>query len=198
MSQSTIHLPPLDETLSNSASLSDALSTLFEPSKTLTAHLIPQLVQRLPSVHVTSYAALIDVATDTITRWDDVLKAQFIAGHPRIGEVANLSRLSAHEQAAAATPPAVLARLAHLNACYERRFPGLRYITFVNGRTRAAIMEEMEDVLRFPRSLSADEPKIASVGVVEVGGVEWKGELERAVQDVGRIAKGRLAMLGVE
>ena len=45
-------------------------------------------------------------------------KAAFVAGHPRIGEVHNLSRLSAGEQAAAATPPEVLARLAHLNACY--------------------------------------------------------------------------------
>lgn len=31
-----------------------------------------------------------------------------------------------------------------LNALYEQAFPGLRYITFVNGRTRAEIIPELE------------------------------------------------------
>ena len=80
------------------------------------------------------------VASNVISGWDDDLKTQFIAGHPRIGEVNGLSQLSAQEQAAKATPPEVLARLAHLNTCYENHYPGLIYITFVNGRSRAQIM----------------------------------------------------------
>ena len=102
------------------------------------------------------------------------------------------------EQAAAATPPEVLARLTHLNACYEYKYPGLRYITFVNGRSRAVIMEEMEGVLGFERSFSASEPTVNSVKKVDVGGKEWKVELNRAVIDVGRIAQSRLGTLGVE
>lgn len=59
-------------------------------------------------------------------------------------------------------------------------------------------MEEMEDVLGLERSSSADQPEIDSVGQVEIGGGVWTKELDRAVQDVGRIAKSRLKTLGVE
>ena len=57
----------------------------------------------------------------------------------------------------------------------------------------------MEDVLGFERSLtrSASEPTVKSVKKV-VGGQDWKAELNRAVVDVGRIAKSRLRTLGVE
>lgn len=195
-------LPSLQHVLSSSADptspLAKALVVLFEPSTTLFTHLVPQLAQSIPQTHIETYSNLIDAALRSISTWDDPLKAEFIAGHPRIGEVKNLSHLSAKEQAAKATPPEVLARLAHLNACYEHRYPGLRYITFVNGRTRAMIKDEMEDVLGIPRSLSADKPDIASIGVVEVGGEVWRRELERALQDVGKIAKSRLGSLGVE
>ena len=67
-----------------------------------------------------------------------------------------------------------------------------------DGRTRAMVKDEMEDVLEVPRSLSADKPDIASISVVAVGGEAWRGELDRALQDVGKIAKSRLATLGVE
>ena len=178
--------------------LAEALAVLFEPSPTISTHLAPQLAEQLPSASVSAYAELIDAALCVISTWDDPLKAEFIAGHPRIGEVNGLSRLSAKEQAAVATPPEILARLAHLNACYEHRFPGLRYITFVNGRTRTIIKDEMEDVLGIPRSLQCEVPDIASVASVQVGSEAWKAELERALQDVGKIAKSRLRALGVE
>lgn len=113
-----------------------------------------------------------------------------------------MSNLSAKEQGStstvAPTPPEVLSRLEHLNAVYEAKYPGLRYITFVNGRSRAAIAEEMEDKLGFEHSLSSDEDKISSVEPIEWGGVEWKAELDRAVVEIGRIAKSRLLLLGVE
>ena len=183
-----------------SGPLARTLAVLFEPSPTLFSHLAPQVAEALSSsnVSLSTYAGLVDLSLGAIATWDDDLKARFIAGHPRIGEVKNLSHLSAKEQAAVATPPEVLARLAHLNACYERCYPGLRYITFVNGRTRTAIMHEMEDVLGLPRSLNATEPQLDSVVEVKVGSPEWRGELERAVQDVGKIAKSRLSALGVE
>lgn len=195
-------LPSLSETLSSSSDpsspLARALATLFEPSTTLFAHLVPQLVEHLSSVQVTTYSGLIDAALHVVSLWRDPMKAEFIAGHPRIGENTNLSRLSAKEQAAAATPPEILARLAHLNACYEHRYPGLRYITFVNGRSRGMIKEEMEDILGISRSTSPDEPDLASLDTVQVGGEVWEAELERAMRDVGRIAKSRLSALGVE
>jgi 2-oxo-4-hydroxy-4-carboxy--5-ureidoimidazoline (OHCU) decarboxylase len=183
--------------------LARALSVLFEPSPILISTLEPQLALALNDRHLTSYVQLVDVALDTIASWDSSSQAEFIAGHPRIGESKGLSSLSAKEQGATAlnivpTPPEVLERLSHLNACYETKYAGLRYITFVNGRTRRTIAEEMEDLLGLEHSLSSDKPPVADLSPVEVDGPEWQAELRRAVQDVGNIAKSRLGMLGVE
>lgn len=197
-------LPPLTEALSDASGdkvgpLARALALLFEPSPILYDALAPALaahIQEAPPV--LSYRALIDAALSVIASWPDDRKAQFIAAHPRIGEAKGLSHLSAQEQAAKATSPEVIVRLAHLNACYERRYPGLVYITFVNGRSRAVIKDEMEDALGLEHTVDADEPSADSVESVEVGGETWKAELERAVADVGRIAKSRLSALGIE
>lgn len=140
-----------------------------------------------------------DAAIALIDGWDDELKKEFVAGHPRIGESKGLSSLSAKEQGAAkvqATPPEVLERLSHLNKCYEHVYPGLRYITFVNGRSRAAIAEELENVLGLQHG--GVEQGVETLKVERVGSGKWKAELGRAVEDVGKIAKSRLAGLGVE
>lgn len=102
--------------------------------------------------------------------------------------------LSQQEQAAKATAPEVLRRLEVLNRLYERKYPGLIYITFVNGRTRAEIRDEMEKKLGVG---SGDWEGDGEVEPLEVGGVEWTGELDRAIRDVGLIAKSRLRALGV-
>lgn len=196
-------LPSLEEIAASTSNgdrsaLDTTLSLLFESSPILHSQLVPQVSTLLQSNPPATYASLIDVSITTIVKWPSDLQAQFIAGHPRIGEVKNLSHLSAKEQAAAATPPEILARLAHLNACYERRYPGLIYITFVNGRSRGVIMEELEGVLGLPKSLSADEPHVEEIAVIEAGSKEWEEELHRAAEDVGKIAKSRLASLGVQ
>jgi len=157
----------------------------------------------LKDKNLTSYSELIDAALGTIASWDTSLQSEFIAGHPRIGESKNLSNLSAKEQGVTTpgvipTPPEVLARLSHLNACYETKYPGLRYITFVNSRTRRAIAAEMEDLLGLEHSLLPDEPPLASLSPVEVNGLGWQAELRRAIQDMGRIAKSRLDILEVK
>ncbi|RPD76581.1 hypothetical protein L226DRAFT_484368 [Lentinus tigrinus ALCF2SS1-7] len=199
---SSTELPPLLEAISDTSGdkegpLARALALLFEPSPVLYTTLVPGVVSHIQNTPpVTSYRALIDASLSVIGSWSDELKAQFTAGHPRIGEVKGLSKLSAQEQAAKATPPEVLARLAHLNALYERKYPGLVYITFVNGRSRAEIKDEMEDKLGLEHSVSVDEPHVDTVASVQIGGEEWKKELERAVADVGRIAKSRLRSLG--
>jgi 2-oxo-4-hydroxy-4-carboxy--5-ureidoimidazoline (OHCU) decarboxylase len=177
------------------SNLASVLSVLLEPSDILYSTLVPGLVSS--GQRFTSYADLIDAAIAEVTSWDVPLQAQFIAAHPRIGETKNLSALSAKEQGATPTVvptlPEVLARLAHLNACYERRYPGLRYITFVNGRSRAAIAVEMEDLLGLPNSLSADEPSLEEIRPIQPDAdPSWGIELDRAVFDVGRIAKSRL------
>ncbi|KAJ7230729.1 Oxo-4-hydroxy-4-carboxy-5-ureidoimidazoline decarboxylase [Mycena pura] len=181
------------------AQLSSVLGTLLEPSKDL-----PALVSSLSGRSFSSYPELIDAAIAQVQSWDSTSRAEFIrTGHSRIGETneKNLSALSATEQGAsptaAPTPPEVLARLAHLNDCYERRYPGLRYITFVNGRSRAAVALELEDVLGFPHSVSPDQPPVETISPMGPDTEAWKTELDRAVVDVGRIAKSRLGSLTV-
>lgn len=192
-------IPPLAHIQQGSV-LALALQSLFEYSPVLINTLEPQLRAVLKSSPpLQSYAQLIDCALAQITTWDLSAQSHFISGHPRIGENKNLSKLSAQEQGegVVATSPQVLARLVHLNACYEIRYPGLRYITFVNGRSRHAIAEEMEDMLAIPHSLSPDQPPLDTMSHVDISSQEWKKELDRAVFDIGRIAKSRLGVLGV-
>ncbi|TFY58200.1 hypothetical protein EVG20_g8244, partial [Dentipellis fragilis] len=142
-------LPTLQEIansddLTSTGPLAGTLSTLFEPSPVLFSHLVPQLHGTLDRTSPLTYQTLISDAVRTISTWDQDLQASFIGAHPRIGEINGLSALSAAEQAARATPPEVLERLGVLNAAYEARYEGLRYITFVNGRSRKEIMGEME------------------------------------------------------
>ncbi|KAH9839881.1 Oxo-4-hydroxy-4-carboxy-5-ureidoimidazoline decarboxylase [Rhodofomes roseus] len=195
-------LPPFQDVLESKAEkdspLATTLTLLFESSPILYSDLLPGVATYIASApsKPASYGELIDATLVVASKWDPTLKASFIAGHPRIGEVSGLSRLSKKEQAARATPPEVLARLTHLNACYEHRYPGLRYITFVNGRSRAEIKDEMEGVLGLEHSLSPDQPPVETVGSVEAGSEEWTKELERAVGDLGKIAHSRLKALG--
>lgn len=59
------------------------------------------------------------------------------------------------------------------------------------------IAEEMADKLGLNRSLSSTEPVASSIEPEEVEGEEWSLELERAIRDIGLIAKSRLSTLGV-
>ncbi|KIL00765.1 hypothetical protein PAXRUDRAFT_821346 [Paxillus rubicundulus Ve08.2h10] len=180
------------------------LTLLFEHSDVLGKHLLPALLATRPNPSLSDASdveKILSASLEIIKSWDLELQAQFIAGHPRIGETKKLSALSSKEQSGSAsnpTPPEVLSRLTHLNACYEHVFPGLRYITFVNGRSRAAIAEEMEDKLRTSHSLLPDQPPVDSFMPVEKGTREWLQELDRAVEDVGKIAQSRLDKLVAE
>ena len=185
--------------------LAIALSTLLEPTPILIDALVPQVAQSLKSTETTlsSYAQLVDFASDVVMTWDDTRKAQFIHGHPRIGEVKKLSALSAKEQgqsttaATVVTPPEVLKRLQVLNACYERRYPGLVYITFVNGRSRAQIRDEMEEKL-VSEGVILDKDKLDDIQSRDTSDPGWKAELERALVDVGKIAKSRITNMGLQ
>jgi len=181
------------------------LTQLFEHSDILTNKLVPELLQSIQNTPLDRTDALIDRAIAIIHAWDTDDQSRFIVAHPRIGENKQLSALSAKEQTGGLsattrveTPPEVLERLAYLNACYEHVYSGLRYITFVNGRSRAAIAREMEDKLHlghplesYPNGPPLNEPALESLSCVAKGSAEWSNELERAVDDVGRIAKSR-------
>ncbi|KAG9093967.1 hypothetical protein FRC06_011288, partial [Ceratobasidium sp. 370] len=164
-------LPPLSDSLKSDGSrdspLAQSLATLFEPSEILFTKVAPYLAGHLSEYK--SYKDLIHASTTRISQLPLAEQAQFIGGHPRIGEISGLSALSAAEQASKATPPAVLARLAHLNALYEKHYPGLVYITYVAGRSRAQIVPEMENVLGISSAPEGKErePLVETIEPVE-------------------------------
>ncbi|KAI1174128.1 Oxo-4-hydroxy-4-carboxy-5-ureidoimidazoline decarboxylase [Nemania sp. FL0916] len=68
-----------------------------------------------------------------------------LGSHPRLGAKKVDSAQSRAEQAQlnAGGASDEAERLAALNREYEARFPGLRYVVFVNGRSRDVVMEDM-------------------------------------------------------
>ncbi|KAI5124207.1 hypothetical protein M0805_005057 [Coniferiporia weirii] len=199
---------------SSDSPLAHTLALLFETSPILLNVLVPEFSQRLCDIGQTdlpeSHAQLIDHALQIVHGWGWSAKADFVGGHPRIGEVNGLSAMSAVEQgqtgqvsvgnAPAPTRPEVLARLAFLNNVYERRYLGLVYITFVNGRSRAQIRDEMEEKLSEEGVLPAigEDCVLESIVPQNVCGDAWCKEVKRAVDDVGKIAKSRLCKLGYD
>ncbi|TVY57909.1 putative allantoinase 1 [Lachnellula cervina] len=76
------------------------------------------------------------------TEWLD----KILGAHPRLGEKKVESAQSQAEQAQLNTGGAEEAtKLRSLNEEYERKFPGLKYVVFVNGRSRPVIMENMQE-----------------------------------------------------
>jgi len=93
-----------------------------------------------------------------------------------------------------------------LNEVYCRVYPGLIYITFVNGRPRSAIVPEMETILDIPHhsledSEPATQPAIDSDDVrrriKEPSSDEWRRECDRCIADVWDIGRARLKTLGL-
>lgn len=213
-------LPPLHELLESVRESNGPFDSLLHNSITGLLKVVLEAVPVLPALVSgltdsikeskqpdlpTTYGELIDQSLDIVRGWDKGKQALFIGGHPRIGEVKNLSAMSAAEQGQTTTtpvptPPEVLQRLGFLNTVYERRYPGLVYITFVNGRSREQIKDEMEEKLVSEGVLStAEQPGgLERITPWPETSDEWLNELDRAVGDVGEIAKSRLKKLGVE
>lgn len=125
------------------------LDTLFEPSAQLHTLSLPLLHdQAFPSypdliaaigVQLTSLAAS---ASSSDTTWLESI----LGSHPRLGAPKVDSAQSAGEQAQLQGGEGE--KLRELNELYEQTFPGLRYVVFVNGRSREVIMEEMRGRIR--------------------------------------------------
>jgi hypothetical protein len=101
-------LPPLSGA-PDRATLTDILSTLFEPSAALRDELVPAVLAEL-SAPPPTYNALVHACAAAAAQWSYAQKSDFVSGHPMIGEVGGLSALSAREQASKATRPVVLER----------------------------------------------------------------------------------------
>lgn len=72
------------------------------------------------------------------------LISKIVSAHPRLGPSKDaLSSHSTSEQKSLAGTQEQAQKLADLNNGYEAKFQGLRFVVFVNGRSRDEIMENM-------------------------------------------------------
>ena len=130
----------------------NVVAQLFEDSDELRSFVTPLL----RDLSEPTYARWIDLVREQLklyARPQESHNAQNMRGldailnaHPRLGEKkANLSDASAAEQAnlQSGTNHAEELELQRLNAEYETRFNGLRYLVFVNGRQRPEIFKDM-------------------------------------------------------
>jgi 2-oxo-4-hydroxy-4-carboxy--5-ureidoimidazoline (OHCU) decarboxylase len=89
--------------------------------------------------------AILTSARGELSRMTDREKVAVLDAHPRIGALAET--LSAHSRAEQGrADPDTDRQLARLNDEYERRF-GFRFVVFVNGRPKTAIVPLMRERL---------------------------------------------------
>lgn len=133
----------------------ELLGHLFEPCPTLTNKIVSLLQKQFPS-----YQHLIELIRNYLLEYVNQEEAKassgevedinlIIAAHPRLGGSSkgpseDLSQHLSSEQKSLQGSPQETQRLIELNDKYEETFPGLRYVVFVNGRSRQVIMEDME------------------------------------------------------
>ncbi|KAK2804210.1 hypothetical protein FQN51_002299 [Onygenales sp. PD_10] len=153
--------------------LTTTLDTLFESSPALHTLILPLLTTQpfpsYPALIDAIGARMTALSAQNSTRDREVLRG-ILGAHPRLGErrKEGLSELSRREQGgldggvgvgvgvggteekkggggeeAEAEAEAEAAELRRLNGVYEEKFPGLRYVVFVNGRPRNVIMQDM-------------------------------------------------------
>jgi len=120
------------------------LADLFEPSESLNNTILSLLSTPHPS-----YPVLINQTIKphllSLRATNSQLLLSILASHPRLGAPKIDSAQSAAEQAQLQGGEEVVAELARLNEAYEAKFPGLRFVVFVNGRARGEIMAIMRE-----------------------------------------------------
>lgn len=124
----------------------EALRSLFEGA--------PRFLHRLAGARpFASDAALLAAAGEVAALAPEEEMVELLDGHPSIGAPpGQMSTLSRAEQDDGVFLEALVeAELAVLNTAYEERF-GFRYVVFVAGRPRAAIVPLMKAALRSDRS----------------------------------------------
>lgn len=148
--------------ISDSAKI-EALDHLFEPCETLQSLILKQLL--LHKKIYTSYKQFIEAVRSFLLEfleWAESEASQnsrdidprvlkIISAHPRLGAskptvvAVKLSEHSSSEQKSLQVgSEEEKNKLLYLNELYESTFPGLRYVVFVNGRSREVIMEDMK------------------------------------------------------
>ena len=140
-------LPPI-ENVSGLSTLDRAaiLDRLFEPSTQLHTLCMQLLHEKtFPSYDdlIAAIGVLLTDLSDSASTSDTEWLQSILGSHPRLGAKKVDSEQSQAEQAQLQGSGEEAEKLRSLNEEYERAFPGLRYVVFVQGRGRDIIMEDM-------------------------------------------------------
>ncbi|CZR57220.1 uncharacterized protein PAC_07109 [Phialocephala subalpina] len=141
-------LPPIAGVPSLSTTERSAiLDALFEPCQALRNLSLDLLhTQKFDSYNdlIASIGVKLTELSESPSTSDTEWLDQILGAHPRLGEKKVESAQSQAEQAQLNTGGEEEAtKLRELNAEYEKTFPSLKYVVFVNGRSRPIIMENM-------------------------------------------------------
>ena len=120
----------------------DELAELFEGRTTL----VERLAEREDPLG--------SAAEEVVAVLTDDERIEALNAHPQIGARSGLSARSAAEQGTD-SDPAVLSELAYLNQVYEEKF-GFRFVVFVGGRPKAAILDVLRERLARTREQELD------------------------------------------
>ncbi|ETS75756.1 hypothetical protein PFICI_12700 [Pestalotiopsis fici W106-1] len=185
-------LPPISELPSASIKTQiQALDLLFEPSTELHTLALPVLKSKRTTTNLDASAETSTAGGSSSSAFDSYpaviqqigtllhklalseepsakQKLHGILGsHPRLGAKKVDSAQSQAEQASLNVGAAEEAeKLKTLNDEYEAKFPGLRYVVFVNGRSRPVIMENMRQ--RIDRGDFKEEEQEAIRAMVDI------------------------------
>jgi len=151
------------------AAVAAALGPLFERA--------PGYLAALAAVRpFGTWDALFEAAEGIALTAPDTIQRELLDAHPRIGAPpGSVSSLSFREQGYDREQAEAIETLGPLNDAYEARF-GFRYVIFVAGRPRSAIVPLLRDAL-------AADPAM---------------ERQRGLREVVAIARARAATLGSE
>ncbi|KAK9455405.1 putative allantoinase 1 [Dipodascopsis uninucleata] len=119
------------------------LTHLFEKSSALEQIILPifSMVLSYKELICECRKVLLSLTAEAQNNSEKKTKlVEILAAHPRLGARKVDSVHSAAEQASL---QGETTKLAALNEEYEKKFPGLRYVVFVNGRSRETIMANM-------------------------------------------------------
>lgn len=144
---STASLPPIAAVHRLSTEERAAiLDLLFEPSTQLHSLSVPLLHENTFQSYLDLIAAVglqLTHLANSSSASDLEWLESILGSHPRLGVKKVDSALSQAEQAQLQGNAEETELLRSLNAEYEEKFPGLRYVVFVNGRSRSVIMDDM-------------------------------------------------------
>ncbi|ODQ66094.1 hypothetical protein NADFUDRAFT_24746 [Nadsonia fulvescens var. elongata DSM 6958] len=134
------------------------LHHLFEPCPALVAYLLPLVLDKeSPDTPYESYQTFIEYSRKALIRLIqdginqgtgevDPRISEIIAAHPRLGaRKVDSQHSQAEQKSLEASSVEEAQKLHYLNNLYEKTFPGLRYVVFVNGRSREVIMNNITE-----------------------------------------------------